>query len=1169
MRNPRIRLAAVCGLLMAFVGFSPMPGFADSAPTAAPVTFSANPIDATATFKVFTTLSGAGTWSFKLTDICTGATLRTTSGEVTQASKLNVVIDPLSTPTITRGPAVATFTPSSPSGVAGKSVSAVLNVYPPSTSTTYKSSICSNVTRLISTDSAYSQLVLAGIISREVDAEQQTVMVTARTSNDFSTLAAATVSARLRKLPLLLSDSTKLSDALTKELDRRGATKIIVVGSTTLVSTKVTKALVAKGYSVSRITSDSPAALAVALMPASVVGSSTSAVFANFRGDSKTLLQAVAYASATNRPLLHVSTSVPTATSAHLKKLGITDGVAIGNSDQISNAAIAKLPSTTRTDPTKWAESSLALARSVPAGLADLVLRADSTPVTSNDFTVHSLKRVLLTMSKGTLSQNQKDWLDARGDISKVVTVASREALADNQLAKVGYQLAQRGPATEIPLLQPVALSDPKAPATFSFSGSGWGHGIGMSQWGAYAMAQANHTSTQILEHYYPGATVQAMKDDADIYVSLLNRVATVKVRIKAVGTKAGSWKLIADDGTSVTLKPAHIASFTFNSSKTLIKTEITGSTAVDFAPTPTIRVQWSGTRFSGDLGDVESVLQVSGPGETFSSEFNRSYRFGMMRLKAAAATNDYSAGIQVTNRLRMHDEYMYGIAEVPSSWPMAALEAQVVTARSYVYYDVYTASGGLKDRKVACDCHVYDDPRDQNFTGYAKLAEGSVGQRWRDAVDSTLVDDATGKVVKYGSTVVQTFFSAASGGATQNNEDVWGGTPRPYFRSVPDEWSLIPDAAVRHSAWEPRNRVQSVLAAAFGLDDVATLDFSSRYVSGSVKTVVATSTTGVKASLSGEKFRLAAKSSDASAQALPSTWIWRSEVKPSIGTLSAYAEDFMDQRSIEFSLLPSATAKQAVLVADPGSPDSPLLAVAAAYAGASKSALVVVRASGDGVRVRDLLKAQGVTSVKIVGAIDDAVVSKLMEVNISFTKILGSTASDMSKKLAQDLNLVSTKGAIVVSDTEASAWPLAVSMSARTGRPLLFMRNGAFSPDLASWLGSNKPANMIAVGTVEELPDVAFAGMTEVSRLNTIDLFKASRIAWTLSTATVRAVTLTNLAVTNNRGVIAAASGSPLTYLNAANLSNYTTWLQRQSLAALVINIGADAELVTKVRRA
>lgn len=46
--------------------------------------------------------------------------------------------------------------------------------------------------------------------------------------------------------------------------------------------------------------------------------------------------------------------------------------------------------------------------------------------------------------------------------------------------------------------------------ATTRFStGRGYGHGVGMSQWGAQAMAKAGHTYTQILGFYYPDSTVQ------------------------------------------------------------------------------------------------------------------------------------------------------------------------------------------------------------------------------------------------------------------------------------------------------------------------------------------------------------------------------------------------------------------------------------------------------------------------------------------------------------------------------------------------------------------------------------------------------------------------------------------------------------------------------------
>ena len=37
-------------------------------------------------------------------------------------------------------------------------------------------------------------------------------------------------------------------------------------------------------------------------------------------------------------------------------------------------------------------------------------------------------------------------------------------------------------------------------------SGKGFGHGVGMSQWGAYTMAQQGEDYRAILAHYYVGA---------------------------------------------------------------------------------------------------------------------------------------------------------------------------------------------------------------------------------------------------------------------------------------------------------------------------------------------------------------------------------------------------------------------------------------------------------------------------------------------------------------------------------------------------------------------------------------------------------------------------------------------------------------------------------------
>lgn len=40
-------------------------------------------------------------------------------------------------------------------------------------------------------------------------------------------------------------------------------------------------------------------------------------------------------------------------------------------------------------------------------------------------------------------------------------------------------------------------------------SGHGYGHNVGLSQWGAYAMAEENYDYKQILEFYYPGTTLK------------------------------------------------------------------------------------------------------------------------------------------------------------------------------------------------------------------------------------------------------------------------------------------------------------------------------------------------------------------------------------------------------------------------------------------------------------------------------------------------------------------------------------------------------------------------------------------------------------------------------------------------------------------------------------
>ncbi len=47
------------------------------------------------------------------------------------------------------------------------------------------------------------------------------------------------------------------------------------------------------------------------------------------------------------------------------------------------------------------------------------------------------------------------------------------------------------------------------APGTYILNGAGWGHGIGMSQWGAKAMADKGFNYKEILSFYYNGTTLE------------------------------------------------------------------------------------------------------------------------------------------------------------------------------------------------------------------------------------------------------------------------------------------------------------------------------------------------------------------------------------------------------------------------------------------------------------------------------------------------------------------------------------------------------------------------------------------------------------------------------------------------------------------------------------
>ena len=381
-------------------------------------------------------------------------------------------------------------------------------------------------------------------------------------------------------------------------------------------------------------------------------------------------------------------------------------------------------------------------------------------------------------------------------------------------------------------------------PTDFRFFGSGYGHGVGMSQIGARGQALESKTAVEILNYYYPGTAVTAYPDNQLIRVNIANLVSSVT--LNAVGS-IGEIRLYQGDiPLSESPEPFGI----YPGDTTALFTNFAGSVVPALSsptakyaainPAPAWTVRWDSATTTALLTNGATATQ---------------YKYGQIVFKSV--TNLLSSYLAVTNTLRLHDEYLYGLGEVPSSWPAAALEAQAIAARTY-------ALGKLSRLRVECDCNIYNTTVDQNFVGYAKETEAIYGIKWREAVDRTFVDENNALVVTVEGKPIQAFYFSSSGGVTQNVVDVWG-SPLPYLTGVPDPWSLDPTINRRYALWS-RFVPQSVMAQAFLLPNVVSFTINSRTQTGSISSITAISSTGATATLNGELFRARVK--------LPSTWI-------------------------------------------------------------------------------------------------------------------------------------------------------------------------------------------------------------------------------------------------------------------------------------------------------
>jgi len=210
-----------------------------------------------------------------------------------------------------------------------------------------------------------------------------------------------------------------------------------------------------------------------------------------------------------------------------------------------------------------------------------------------------------------------------------------------------------------------------------------------------------------------------------------------------------------------------------------------------------------------GEAREVVSFRAQGGQVNTGSSDVGVSVRFipangGAVKVNNAAyrglielrAVGD---NLTVINILPL-EEYLYGVLpkEIPAAWPAEALRAQAIVSRTYAVASKnrYAAEG--YDLKATVSDQVY----------------GGLGAE--QANTNAAVDATEGMVLTYQGKTITAVFHASSGGYTENNEDVWQGSPSPYLRAVPDEFdSAQPDNP--HRSWQTSLTLADIAAKLAG----------------------------------------------------------------------------------------------------------------------------------------------------------------------------------------------------------------------------------------------------------------------------------------------------------------------------------------------------------------
>jgi stage II sporulation protein D len=406
---------------------------------------------------------------------------------------------------------------------------------------------------------------------------------------------------------------------------------------------------------------------------------------------------------------------------------------------------------------------------------------------------------------------------------------ADTAAAAEATTRPMGQRLP--APTATPPWTGPTTLG-----STIRFFGRGYGHGVGMSQYGARGRALDGHDATEILAHYYQGAVLGSIDLATTIRVRVLvNYQASAGSPLVFYG-RGGTWTI---DGVTTTF-PAD--------AKVTVTPSLSGSIA-----TWRLRVTSAGGSVLRDATTTHFRMRPAASTTRFQV-WSRPSSYDTYRGVVRAILDDDSPTANVANELPL-EWYLRGVipAEMPSSWPAEALEAQSIAARSF-------AARRLRPGESYYD--VRDDTSSQVYRG---------SEAEKSATNAAIVA-TEGLVLRSSGSIANTMFHSAGGGATEHNENVYVSStgakvagPVSYLRGSRDRRrdGSAYDSASPYATWSTTTYTRAQLSAIFAADSrtdvgsLTVLDLRARGVSGRLIKVVLTGSKGSK-TVSGDVFRSA-----------------------------------------------------------------------------------------------------------------------------------------------------------------------------------------------------------------------------------------------------------------------------------------------------------------------